>query len=139
MSDLELEQAVIAPRRWIELCGWFKKQHPGDLGEMLCSRTTRIITDVAMRPIPYLFLAPGGRYLVVAADKRLFVWDLGYVSNANHTLIASVVLEGESHYELDCMVQSPQTTWALSSLCLILRGKFRFVFLLCLSMVNPFI
>ena len=105
MSDLELEQAAIAPHRWIELYGGFKKQHPCDLGETLCPRTTRTIMDVAMWPIPCLFLAPGGRYLVVAADKRLFVWDLGYVSNANHTLIASVVLEGEYHYELFCMVQ----------------------------------
>jgi hypothetical protein len=107
MSDLELEQAAIAPHRWIELCGALKKQHPGDPGAMLYPRTTRIIRDVVMPPMPYLFLVPGGRYLVVAAIKRLFVWDLGYVSDACCTLIASggVGLNGGSPFESSYMVQ----------------------------------
>jgi hypothetical protein len=108
MSDLELEQAAIAPHRWIELCGAFKKQHPGDPAAILYPRTTRIIKDVAMPPMPYLFLVPGGRYLVVAANKRLFVWDLGYVSDAYCTLIASggIGLNGGSHFESSYMVQA---------------------------------
>jgi hypothetical protein len=103
MSDLELEQAAIAPHRWIELCGDFKKQHhPGDTGTILRPRTTRIIRDSDV-PMSYLFLVPGGRYLVVAGDFGLFVWDLGYVSNAHCTLIASVELEGVS---ITCKVQA---------------------------------
>jgi hypothetical protein len=92
MSDLELEQAAMAPHRWIQL---FKKQHPGDPDAILCPRTTRIVRDVAWSiSIPDLFLVPGGRYLVVATNDRLFVWDLGYVSNTYSTLLASVPLEG---------------------------------------------
>ena len=108
MSDLELEQASIAPHKWIELCGASKKQHPGDPGAILYPRTTRIIRDVAMPPMPYLFLVPGGRYLVVAANKRLFVWDLGYVSDAYCKLIASgdIGLNGGSHFESSYMVQA---------------------------------
>ena len=106
MSVLELEQAAIAPHRWIELCGGLKKQHPGDFGDMLCPRTTRTITDVAIQIVSYIFLVPGGRYLVVAAKERLLVWDLGYVSNAYCTLIASVELEGGYFFESICMVQA---------------------------------
>ena len=106
MSDLEIEKAAMGPRRWIELCGAFKKQLPGDPVAILHPRTTRIIADVALRPMPYLFLVPGGRYMLVAAKNCLFVWDLGYVSNAYCTLIASVELEGGYHYELVCMVQA---------------------------------
>ena len=105
MSDLELEQAAMAPHRWIELCGGFKKRDHGNFGGMLCPRTTRIIGDVAMHPVPKIFLVPGGRFLVVATVNRLFVWDLGYVSNAHCTLIASVGLAGGSRYGLVCMVQ----------------------------------
>ena len=107
MSDLELEQAAIAPHRWLHLCGVFKQQQPGtgDPGAILYPRTTRIIKDVAMRS--ELYLVPGGRYLVVATHKRLSVWDLGYVSNAYCTLIASVGLEdADSQYRLFCMVQA---------------------------------
>jgi hypothetical protein len=56
-----------------------------------------------------LFFVPGGRYYVVVvvnANKRLFVWDLGYVSNAYCTSIASVGLEGNYFYELSFMVQA---------------------------------
>ena len=103
MSDLELEQAAIAPHRWIQLCGVFKKQQPGDPGAILCPRTTRVIRDVAKLSMQNLFLVPGGRYLVVTTCNRLFLWDLGHVSNAYCSMIASVGLEGES---LFCMVQA---------------------------------
>ena len=108
MSDLELEQAAIAPHRWIELSGAFKKQYP-DPGAILCPRTTRIIRDVGFSPEPYLFLAPGGRYLVVAAHKGLFVWDLGYNSNTHCKLIASGGVGLNSRlFGSSCMVQATQ-------------------------------
>ena len=111
MSDLELEQAAIAPHRWIDLCGGFKKRIPGDFqiggSEILSPRTTRIIRDATMLPVSSLFLVPGGRYLVVVGNMRLFVWDLGYVSSAYCTLIASVRLEsGHFPYDLNCIVQA---------------------------------
>jgi hypothetical protein len=59
-----------------------------------------------MRFNPKLYLVPGGRYLVVATRNRLFVWDLGSVSNACCTLIASVGLGGDYHFNLFCMVQA---------------------------------
>jgi len=51
---------------------------------------------------------PGGRYLVVSAHKGLFVWDLGNVSNAYCTLIASggVGLKGGANFESSCTVQA---------------------------------
>jgi hypothetical protein len=107
MSDLELEQAAIAPHRWLHLCGVFKKQHPGDPGAILRPRTTRFIMSVDMWANgtgPMLFLVPGGRYVVVVANECLFVWDLGYVSNAYCTLIASVGLEFDYFDELVFMV-----------------------------------
>jgi hypothetical protein len=109
MSDLELEQAAIAPHRWNELCGGAsKKQHHGDPCAMVYPRTTRIIRDVVMPRMPYLFIVPGGRYLVVATIERLFVWDLGYVSDAYCTLIASggVGLNDGSPFESSYMVQA---------------------------------
>ena len=111
MSDLELEQAAIAPHRWIELCGTSKKQHPDDPGAILWPRTTRVImpVDLAMQPMPDLFLVPGGRFMVIVGNEGLFVWDLGYVSNAYCTLIASVrldLLEGGSDNNLFYMVQA---------------------------------
>ena len=70
--------------------------------------------DLAMmQPMPYIFLVPGGRYMVVAAIKRLFVWDLGYVPNVSCTLIASVGLEGGSPYDWFCMVQATQDEMGL--------------------------
>jgi hypothetical protein len=94
MSDLELERAAMAPRRWIELCGAFQK-HPN---EVAYPRTTRIIKDAAQSN---MFIVPGGRYLVSAGDG-LFVWDLGYVSTAECKLVASVGLGGDFMF---CVVQ----------------------------------
>jgi hypothetical protein len=120
MSDLELEQAAIAPHRWMQLCGVFKKQQPGDPGAILCPRTTKIIRDVSMRSTPKLYLVPGGRYLVAATHNCLFVWDLGYASNAYCTLIASVGLEGDSHNDLFCMVQAtPDEMGLIILVCLV--------------------
>ena len=97
MSDLELEKAAMAPRRWIELCGSFERQHLDDSGAKLCPRTTRIIND-PLTTIHYStepFIVPGGRYLVSYSHKGVFVLDLGYSSKADCKLIASVGLEGK--------------------------------------------
>ncbi|KAF8805720.1 hypothetical protein BYT27DRAFT_7103849 [Phlegmacium glaucopus] len=109
MTVLELEHGAMAPRRWIELCAVFEKQHPNDSGAKLCSRTTRIINN----PFPAtaknreIFIVPGGRYLISHSSNGIFVWDLGYTSSANCKLIASVGpslgQEGRSH---SCMVQA---------------------------------
>ena len=96
MSNLELERAAMAPRRWIELCG---EQHFNDFSE-LHPRTTRIIKDHAL--VNSLFIVPGGRYLVTAG-KGIFVWDLGYVSTVDCKLVASAGKEDDFAF---CMVQA---------------------------------
>ena len=88
MSDLELERAAMAPRRWIKFCGAFQKQRSNDFSERLRPRTTRFIED----NIYSFFIVPGGRYLVTAG-KGISVWDLGYVSTVDCKLVASVRLE----------------------------------------------
>ena len=88
MSDLELERAAMAPRRWIKLCGEFQKQNSDNFCETIHPRTTRIIKDAANL---HFFIVPGGRYLV-AAGNGLFVWDLGYASTVDCKLVASVGL-----------------------------------------------
>ena len=90
MSVLELERAAMAPRRWIELCSAFQKQHSDDSGEMLHQQTTRAIKDV----VGTLFIVPGGRYLVTAGYS-LLVWDLGYVSTVDCKLVVSIRLGNE--------------------------------------------
>ena len=101
MSDLELERAAMAPRKWIELCCAFQNQHSDDSREMLHPRTTRFIEDIK-NMANSLFIVPGGRYLVTAGDG-LFVWDLGYVSTVDCKLVASAGLE---NYFDGCMVQT---------------------------------
>ena len=96
MSDLELERAAMAPRRWIELCGALQKQHSN---EMLHPRTTRIIEDANKS---FFYIVPGGRYLVTAGIG-LFVWDLGYVSTVDCKLVASVGLGDDFEF---CEVQA---------------------------------
>ena len=90
MSDLELERAAMRPRRWLELCGALQK---GDLTstEMIHTRTTRLIEDPDKSE--YL-MVPGGRYLVTAGNG-ISVWDLGYVSTVDLTLVTSV---GQGEY-----------------------------------------
>ena len=101
MSDLELERAAMAPRRWFELCSRFHKQNSQtkDFGEVLHHpRTTRIIKE----SIKSLFIVPGGRYLVTAGNG-ISVWDLGYVSTVDCKLVSSVGLGGAFDF---CMVQT---------------------------------
>ncbi|KAF8802153.1 hypothetical protein BYT27DRAFT_6771427 [Phlegmacium glaucopus] len=104
MTVLELEHAAMAPRRWIELCAAFQKQHPNS-GAKLCARTTRIINNplAAMADNPEIFIVPGGRYLISQSSRGIFIWDLGYTSSADCKLIASVGREGGSHI---CTVQA---------------------------------
>ena len=97
MSDLELERAAMAPRRWIELCGALRK-HSSDSSEMLQPRTIRNLKSAAGS----LFIVPGGRYLVTVG-KGIFVWDLGYVSTVDCKLVASAGLGDYFEY---CMVQT---------------------------------
>ncbi|KAF8804221.1 hypothetical protein BYT27DRAFT_7194654 [Phlegmacium glaucopus] len=91
MSDEELEQAAIAPRRWIELSTSLATQ--GISG--LSPTATRFIDDpfdigTDHRAITKLILVPGGRYMVGYSQNGLGVWDLGYRSNAECKLIASL-------------------------------------------------
>ena len=108
MSDLELEMAAMGPRRWIELCFAFKKQHLDDPGAILRPRETRIINnsfataEVNHHVTTDFFIVPGGRYLVSSSPEGISVLDLGYTSSVDCKLIASVGLEGR--YKT-CVVQ----------------------------------
>ena len=116
MSDLELERSAMAPRRWIELCDAFKKQHINDFGT-LPLRPVRNINLNALTATPkhdhartQLFLVPGGRYLVTSSPEALSVLDLGCTSlenadSADCKLIATVRLEDRYFYRT-CVVQA---------------------------------
>ena len=91
MSDLELERAAMAPRRWIDA---FRKLHSNESSKIPDPRTTRIIHNRA----DSYFIVPGGRYLVTAGDC-ICVWDLGYVSTVDCKLVASVMPEDPDHTE----------------------------------------
>ena len=98
MSDLELENAAMGPRRWIELCCAFEKQCLDDLDAILCPRATRIINDLFATDVDLVYsnfiFVPGGRYLVSFSPDGISVLDLGYTSSADCKLIASVELGG---------------------------------------------
>ena len=106
MSDLEIEKAAMGPRRWIELCGAYEKQHCNDPAAILCPRTTRIIDDLFTTEVRYatsdFFIVPGGRYLVISSPDDISVLDLGYSPSSDCKLIASVVPESGSY---TCIVQ----------------------------------
>ena len=94
MSDVELEQAALAPWMWIKLCAAFKKQHLDDSDAVLHPQTTRVIEDsLVVCSTTKLFIVPGGRYLVDCSRDGISVWDLGYTSNTNCKLIASLGME----------------------------------------------
>jgi hypothetical protein len=111
MSDLDLENAAMAPRRWIELCIAFERQHPNDPDAILRPRTTRIINDLLAAPVDEFpttkfFVVPGGRYLVSSSDNNdISVLDLGYTSSADCKLIASVGPESWGSWN-NCIVQA---------------------------------
>ena len=91
MSDAELEQAALAPHRWISRCSTFAKQHRNDSDAVLHPSKTRIIRNP--HPLQHhadIFLVPGGRYLVSCSLDGICVWDLGYTSNADPKLLASL-------------------------------------------------
>ena len=106
MSDLEIENAAMGPRRWIELCGAYEKQHLNDPAAMLCPLGTRFIHHLFATEVDFeftnLFIVPGGRYLVTSSLDNISVLDLGYTSSADCKLIASVEPEGGSD---TCIVQ----------------------------------
>ena len=58
MSNIELKQAAMAPRRWIVCCATFEKQHNNDSSAKICPRTTRTIED-SLGSLPGLFIVPG--------------------------------------------------------------------------------
>ena len=95
MNDAELEQAALAPHRWISLCSTFAEQHPNDSDAVLRPLKKRIIRY----PHSFrgdIFLVPGGRYLVSRSRDHICVWDLGYTSNADPKLLASLGLNEEA-------------------------------------------
>ncbi|KAF8812837.1 hypothetical protein BYT27DRAFT_7086096 [Phlegmacium glaucopus] len=103
MSDAELEQAAIAPRRWIELSASFRTQGLSDSELRLSPTVTRTIDDPFTTNqeggfATNLILVPGGRYMVGYSLNGLVVWDLGYVSSATCKLIASIGPEGGSYH-----------------------------------------
>ena len=102
MSDLEIENAAMRPRRWIELCSVYEKQILNDPAGILRPRSTRIIDDLFVTAgdedgdeIPQIFITPGGRYLVSYSDVNISILDLGYTSSVDCNVIASVGLEGD--------------------------------------------
>ncbi|KAF8801207.1 hypothetical protein BYT27DRAFT_7198526 [Phlegmacium glaucopus] len=96
MSDMELERAAIAPRRWIELSASFSTQGFSGSEARLSPTATRIINDPfengpeGRDHCANLILVPGGRYMVGYSRDGLRVWDLGYMSSADCKLIASL-------------------------------------------------
>ena len=92
----------MGPRKWIDLCGAFGKQHLNDPGAILCPRSTRIINDLFDTEVDYnlsdFFIVPGGRYLVYSSPDYISVLDLGDISSADFKLIASVGLKGGYNY-----------------------------------------
>ena len=95
MSDAELEQAsVIAIHRWIRLYAVATERDFNHSSTTLRPKTSRIIRDPFVKSDSAddteLFLVPGGRYLVRYSSGGLCVWDLGYTSNADPKLLASL-------------------------------------------------
>ena len=97
MSDLELERAAMAPRRWTELCG--SGMFLGRRVSKMLHPRTRIIKDDKVKS---LFIIPGGRFLVTAGNS-LSVWDLGYVPTVECKLVASAGLGDDFEF---CVAQA---------------------------------
>ena len=116
MSDLEIEKAAMGPRRWIELCGAYERQHLKDPSAILCPRSTRIIDDLfPTEKMTRFFLVPGGRYLVRLAPGGISVLDLGYASSGDCKLIASVGVDYSAIYpDGDFKVQATPDGMGLS-------------------------
>ena len=114
MSDLEIEKAAMRPRRWIELCSAFEKQDLYDNGVMLRPRATRNINDLFVTKVDHdttdFFIVPGGRYLVSYSPGGVCVWDLGYTSNDDCKVLASVGPDGGTS---SCMVHATSDSMGL--------------------------
>ena len=106
MSNEELEQAAMAPYRWIKLCtATFAKNQSNGSRTELQPTITRIIQepfDEARIGIK-TFLVPGGRYLVAYLLRRIGIWDLGYTPNADPKLVASAKSDKEFY---TCMINA---------------------------------
>ena len=78
-SDLEIEKAAMGPRRWIEFCGVFEKQHLTDPGAIICPRATRIINSPFATKVnsfsTEIFIVPSGRYPVGSSSDSISVLD----------------------------------------------------------------
>ena len=97
MSDVELEQAALAPHRWITLA----KQRSNVSDAALRPSKKRIIQNPHLSDIS-IVLVPGGRYLLSSSTGRMCVWDLGYTSNADPKLLASLgPNEGTYSFRID--------------------------------------
>jgi hypothetical protein len=94
MSDLELEKAATAPRRWIELCRRLKEQDLNYPGAILRQRATIANSNLNELRVCDFFLVPGGRYLVRYLPSSISVWDLRHTSGACN-IIASAALATE--------------------------------------------
>ena len=115
MSDSEIEKAAMGPRRWIELCVAFEKQHLNDPGvAIMHPRATRIINSSFATEVNYVndefFVVPGGRYVVCSSYNSISVLDLGYSSRFDCKLIALVRVEGVCSR---CMVQATPDSMGL--------------------------
>ena len=106
MSNEELEQAAMAPYRWIKLCtATFAKNQSNGSRTELQPTIARIIQepfDEARIGIK-TFLVPGGRYLVAYSLRRIGIWDLGHTQNADCKLIGSAKWDQDFH---TCMVNT---------------------------------
>ena len=98
---------MIAIHRWIRLYAVATERDFNHSSTTLRPKTSRIIRDPFVKSDSAddteLFLVPGGRYLVRYSSGGLCVWDLGYTSNADYKLLASVGPEGGTYR---CMVNA---------------------------------
>ena len=101
-SDLEIEKAAMGPRRWIEFCGVFEKQHLTDPGAIICPRATRIINS----PFSTKVNSFSTKISSCQVDDTWWVLHLTvfpYWISVHCNLIASVGLEGRYN---TCLVQA---------------------------------
>lgn len=113
MSNLELEKAAMAPRRWLNFCRSLEDIDLDDPKSILRPRVTPKFSDESIL-IRGFFIAPGGRYLVIQGQSSttspgtLFLFDLGLTSSADSKLIASVGLDAkyEGWITLECQATS---------------------------------
>lgn len=112
MSDVELEQAAMAPHRWIQRCTTFARQHSNNLDAELQPITTRIIRNPLVVPGVsskrlLVLLAPGGRYLISYSLNACGTWVILRMSIASYLLL----LDPKRELTLAWSMR-PQIAWA---------------------------